>query len=141
MIYIAHYNHIKGSSKRPESFKNYIVRFKTLVLKSKVCLSEPKSSKDVRVKSFIFLNSTLISKILLRKLDRTTAKFWQRKWSVVSIPAPQEHIGWTVYLKLCLNLCSLWWLKFILRWASNFKPSGSDIENAEFSLTFMNLVR
>ena len=76
---IARYNHIKDSSKRSESFKNCIVRFKILVLTSKVCFSEPNSSKDVRIKSFIFLNSTLISKILLRKLDRTREKFWQRK--------------------------------------------------------------
>ena len=75
---IAHYNHIKGSSKRPEYFENYIVKFKILVLTSKLCFSEPNSSKDVRVKS-LFLNSTLVSKILLRKLDWTRAKFWQCK--------------------------------------------------------------
>ena len=100
---IAHYNHIKNSSKRPESFKNFIVRFKILVLTSKVCFSEPYSSKDVRIKSFIFLNSTLFSKILLRKLDRTRAQFWQRKryWPVVAIPAPQEYIGLIMSLELC----------------------------------------
>ena len=76
---IAHYNHIKGSSKQPLSFKNCIVRFKILVLSSKVCFSEPNSSKDVMVESIIFLNPTLILKILLRKLDRTRAKFLQRK--------------------------------------------------------------
>ena len=43
---IAHYNHIKGSLKRPESIKNYIVRFKILVLTSKACFSEPNSSKE-----------------------------------------------------------------------------------------------
>ena len=55
--HIAHYNHIKGSSKRPESFKNCIVRFKILVLKSKTSISEPNSRKDVSVKSFIFLST------------------------------------------------------------------------------------
>ena len=43
---IAHYNHIRGSLKRPESIKNYIVRFKILVLTSKACFSEPNSSKE-----------------------------------------------------------------------------------------------
>ena len=49
---IAHYNHIKGSSKRLESFKNYIVRFKILVVTSNICFLEPNSSEVVRVKSF-----------------------------------------------------------------------------------------
>ena len=111
---IAHYNHIKGWSNRPVSFKKCIVRFKNLVLTLKVCSSEPNGSKYVRVESFIFLKSTLISKILLRKLDWTRARLWQRKkyWSIVSIPAPQEYIGLTVSLKLCRSLCSLGWLKF-----------------------------
>ena len=76
---ISHYDHIKGSSKPPESFKNCVVTFEMLVLASKVCFSEPNSIKDVMVTSFAFLNSTLISKILLRKLDQTRAKFSQRK--------------------------------------------------------------
>ena len=59
---IVHYNYNKGLSKQPVSFKNCIVRFKTLVLTSKVSSSEPNSSKDVMVEPFIFLNSTLISK-------------------------------------------------------------------------------
>ena len=109
------------------------------MLTSKVCFSEPNSSKDVRIKSFIFLNSTLFSKILLRKLDRTRAQFWQRKryWPVVAIPAPQEYIG----LIMSLELCSLRWQKFNRRLVSNFKPGGSDIENVEFSLTSMNLAK
>ena len=133
---IAHYNRIKGSSKQPESFKNCIVRFKILVLTSKVCFLGPNSSRDVWVKSFIFLNLTLISRILL-KLDRTRAKFWQRKWSVVSILPPEEHIGlticytwsytWDYTLKLYLNVCLLSCLMFTPRRVSNFKPRGSDI--------------
>ena len=105
-IQIAHYNYIKSSSKRQDSFKNCIVRINILVFTLKVCFSEPNSDKDIKIKSFIFLNSTLILKIVLRKLDRTRAKFWQSKiwWSVVSIPAPQEHIGSTVSLKLYLYI-------------------------------------
>ena len=57
--------------------------------------------------NLFLLNSTLISKILLLKLDRTRGKFCQGKRSVVLIPPPQEHIGLTVSLKLCQNLCSL----------------------------------
>ena len=42
---IVHFNHVKGSLKRPESFENCIVRFKILVSTSKICFSEPNSSK------------------------------------------------------------------------------------------------
>ena len=46
-IQIDHYNHIKDSGKRPEPFKNGAVRFKILVLITKVCFSEPNSCEDV----------------------------------------------------------------------------------------------
>ena len=46
----------KGSSKQTESFKNNIFRFKVLVLTSNVYFTEPKRSKNIRVKLFIFLN-------------------------------------------------------------------------------------
>ena len=123
--------------------RSSIFRFEILLLTSKVCFSEPYSSKNDRVKSFIFLNSTLISKVLLSKLDRTRAKFWQHKRQslVISIQAPQKHIGLTVSLNLCLNLCYLRLIKFNRKWVTNFKPRGLDIENEEFSLTFMNLVK
>ena len=48
---IALYNQIKGSSKRSESFKNCIVRFKILVFTSKACFSDPNSRKCARVES------------------------------------------------------------------------------------------
>lgn len=60
---IAHYKHIKGSSERPESFTNCIVRFTILVLTAQFCFSKPNSCKDGRVKSFIFL---LISTLILK---------------------------------------------------------------------------
>ena len=47
--------------------------FKILVLTSEVCFSEPNSSKNARVRWVIFLNSTLISQILLRKFDQIKA--------------------------------------------------------------------
>ena len=59
---IAHYNHIKDSSKRPDPFKNCIVRFRIFMMPLKVYLPEPNSSKGVRDKPLIFLNSTLIQK-------------------------------------------------------------------------------
>ena len=66
--------------KTPESLKKCIAILKILLLTSKVVFfSESNNSRDVRFKSFIFLNSTLISKILLRKLDWTKARFWQYK--------------------------------------------------------------
>ena len=113
------------------------------MLTSSVWFSELNSSKDNWVKSIRFLNSTLISKILLRKLDRKRAKFWQRKvyWSAVSIPAPREYIGLTVSLKLSLNLCLLSRLKLNRRRVCNFKTRGSSKENVKFSLTVLNLVK
>ena len=51
------------------SSRKRVRRFKILALACKVYYSESKNSKDVRVKSLIFLNSTLVSKILLRKCE------------------------------------------------------------------------
>ena len=82
---IAHHIHIKGSWKRPVFFKNSTVRFKILALTSKFCSSEPNSTKNVTVESFIFLNSKLILKLLLRKLDWTSIVC-----TGVSTP-PQKH--------------------------------------------------
>ena len=65
-------------SRAHQNNQNLLKTVKISVLASKVCFLEPNSSKDVRVKSFIFLNSTLISEILLRKFDRTGAKFGHR---------------------------------------------------------------
>ena len=60
--------------------------------------------KDVWVKTFIFLISTLISKILLRKFDRTRANFGNARGSDQLFQF-QHRIGLTVSLNLCLNLC------------------------------------
>ena len=111
-IEITPYNYLNGSPKPPESFKNCIVRSKILVLTSKSSFSERNNSKYVRVKSFIFLNSTLISKFLLRKFSRTRRNFWQHKRYWSSISPQHQHIGLTVPLKLFLNLWSLRWVKF-----------------------------
>ena len=39
----------------------------------------------------------------------------KKKWSVVFVSRPHFHVGSTVTLKPCLNLCSFKWLKFSLR--------------------------
>ena len=140
---ISHYNHNTGSSKRPESFGNCVLRFKIFVLTSKACFSEPNSSKDVRVKSFLFLNSTLISKTLLSKFDRTRANILATQEIMIycfNASTTRTH-RLTVSLNLCLHLYSVRWLKFNQRRVSNFKQIWSDTQNVEFSLTFINLVK
>ena len=62
---IARYNHIKGSSKRPESFENCIVRFE--ILKQRIT---PSSIAKIlllfdRISSTEFLKSKLNSEILM----------------------------------------------------------------------------
>ena len=59
------------------------------------------------------------------------AKNWQhkKKWLVVSVSAPQSHMGLTQSLKLWRNLCSLRWLNCSRSLVSNLTPTGSCIEN------------
>ena len=53
----------------------------------------------------------------------------KRKCLVVSISAPQSHIGFTAFLKRWRNLCSFKWLNFSLSFVSIFTSIGSYVEN------------
>ena len=64
----------------------------------------------------------------------------KRKWSVFSVSTPHLHIGSTVSLKPCLNLCSFKWLKFNLRCVSSLRPLVSCIAKTEFSLDLIKLM-
>ena len=59
------------------------------------------------------------------------AKKWQRKKKclVVSVSAPQSHMGLPHSLKLWRNLCELSWLNCSRSLVSNLTPTGSCIEN------------
>ena len=46
-----------------------------------------------------------------------------------------RHIGLIVSAKLCQNLSSFGWLKFNLKWVSNFKPLISWTAKTNFSLS------
>ena len=105
-----------------------------LVLKSKACFSEPNSEKYVRSSSFIFLNSRLISKIILKKYYQTKAELWQRKRSVFHCfdPSTARTGRSDSFPGVIPDLCSLRILKFYQRCVSNFKPRTSDIKNVGF---------
>ena len=51
--------------------------------------------------------------MIFRKVDLSFEKLgqWRRKWTDLSISLPQLQIGLNEYWKLCLNLCSGWWLE------------------------------
>ena len=49
---------------------------------------------------------------------------WRKKWFNVSISKPQVQIGLTVSKRLCLNLCSLKWLKPTWRQLRRISPFG-----------------
>ena len=68
-------------------------------------------------------------------------KFWQRrkKWEVDSISRLQEHSGLIVSWKLCLNLCSLRWLKPTRSLVSSFIPYMSATLNTLFGIVLINL--
>ena len=68
-------------------------------------------------------------------------KFWQsrKKWEVDSISRLQEHSGLIVSWKLCLNLCSLRWLKPTRSLVSSFIPYMSATLNTLFGIVLINL--
>ena len=70
----------------------------------------------------IFLLS--ISFKLYRRVDRSAWNKgqWRKKWDVVSISRPQLQRGFQVPWKLCLNLCSLRWLRPSLNLDTNLIP-------------------
>ena len=63
----------------------------------------------------------------------------KRKWSVASVFRSHLHIGSTISLKPCLNLCSFKWLKFNLRRVNSLRPLVSCIAKTEFSLGLIRL--
>ena len=68
-------------------------------------------------------------------------KFWQRrkKWEVDTISRLQEHSGLIASWKLCLNLCSLRWLKPTRSLVSSFIPYMSTTLNTLFGIVLINL--
>ena len=87
--------------------------------------------------SFIFRISELTE---LRSSKRTlcwSEKFWQhiKKWYVSSASRKQEHNGFNISWKLCLNLCSLRWLKPTLGRVNNFKPETLLVPKVLFAVT------
>ena len=63
---------------------------------------------------------------------------------MVSTSVPHGHIGFTVSLKPCLNLCSFKWVNCSLNRDNNFTPIGSWALYKEFSsfsviIDFLNL--
>ena len=81
-----------------------------------------------RLGSFRILVSTSSQSFYL-----SFAKNWQCKkmWLVVSVSAPQSHMGLTQSLKLWQNLCSLRWLNCSWSLVSNLSPTGSCIKNID----------
>ena len=63
----------------------------------------------------------------------------KRKWSVASASRPHLHIGSTVSLKPCLNLCIFKWLKINLRRVGSLRPLVSCIAKMEFSMGLIKL--
>ena len=74
----------------------------------------------------------------MKSVDLWVEKQWQhrRKCSVVSTSVPHGHIGFTVSLKPCLNLCSFKWVYGSLNRDNNFTPIGSWTLNKKFSSFF-----
>ena len=63
---------------------------------------------------------------LFKRVCIWVARFvqWRKKWAADSTSFPQLQNWSAEYWKLCLNLCSLKWLKPILRRIRNFSPDG-----------------
>ena len=75
----------------------------------------------------VFLEMTvMIVSILSRKLYLSLVNLgqWRKNWFNVSISKPQMQIGLSVSKKLCLNLCSLKWLRPTCRRVSKISRFG-----------------
>ena len=85
------------------------------------------------------LESSLRSSFM--RLVLGVMKFWQRrkKWEVDYISRLQKHSGLIVSWKLCLNLCSLRWLKPTRSLVSSFIPYMSATPNTLFGIVLINL--
>ena len=64
---------------------------------------------------------------------------WRKKWVADSIFWPQLHKGFIVSWKLCLNLCSLKWLRPSLSLVISLIPLGLRISKTEFGEGRMKL--
>ena len=64
---------------------------------------------------------------------------WRKKWVADSISWPQLHKGFIVSWKLCLNLCSLRWLRPSLSLVISLIPLGLRISKTEFGEGRMKL--
>ena len=64
---------------------------------------------------------------------------WRKKWVMDSISWPQLHKGFNVSWKLCLNLCSLKWLRPSLSLVISLIPLGLRISKTEFGEGRMKL--
>ena len=74
-----------------------------------------------------------------KKTFRWLEKIWQRKkkWHVSSASREQRHNGFNVSWKLCLNLCSLRWLKPTRRRVNNFKRETSLVPKVLFPINWI----
>ena len=75
----------------------------------------------------VFLEmSVMIVSILSRRLYLSLVNIgqWRKNWFNVSISNPQLQIGLSVSKKLCLNLCSLKWLRPTRRRVSKISRFG-----------------
>ena len=104
------------------------------------CLLSPYKSNLVRdISSTLrILESSLRSSFM--RLVLGVMKFWQRrkKSEVDSTSRLQEHSGLIVSWKLCLNLCSLRWLKPTRSLVSSFIPYMSATLNTLFGIVLVN---
>ena len=92
--------------------------------------------------NLFLLNSTLISKILLLKLDRTKGKLSRQEVSICCFnPTPSKTQRVDSVSEVMPETMFIRRLKFNQRKVSNFKPRGSDTENVDISLTFMKLIK
>ena len=134
--YFSFYKNWIISSKRSKLFKNLIVEFKidwfVLALKHsnayKRMFKSFSSALFVRNEGTVYISPRSSVLIVEYSLER------KRKWSFVSVSRRHLHIGSTVSLKACLNLCSFKWLKFNLRRFSSLRPLVSCITTTEFYL-------
>ena len=85
------------------------------------------------------LESSLRSSFM--RLVLGVIKFWQprKKWEVDSFSRLQEHSGLIVSSKLCLNLCSLRWLKPTRSLVSSFISYMLATLKTLFGIVLINL--
>ena len=85
--------------------------------------------KSVQSNSLLSRLRMVLRRVLLSLIKKGQ---WRKKWVADSISWPQLHKGFIVSWKLCLNLCSLKWLRPSLSLVISLIPLGLWISKKEF---------